>query len=101
MLLVNACDLDEIRMPIFGSPLALMIRVDMGDRLLGSIYDDRNISEMYFILECTDERAKAIADCLILISQRKKAKGRVIRCLIRHALPKDKHWHFIAHLPSS
>jgi hypothetical protein len=25
----------------------------------------------------------------------------VIRCLIRHALPKDKHWHFIAHLPSS
>lgn len=94
MLLVNACDLDEVRMPVFGSPLPLLINGELGDRLLGSVYDDRNVGEMYFVIECPDERAKAIADCLMLISQKKKAKGRIIKTVIRPSLPDGEHWHF-------
>jgi hypothetical protein len=94
-LLVNLCDLDYLRMPVFGNALTLMIREDLGDRLLPGawIRESGKVDEMYVIVEATAERAEAIAGGLEVIGKRKM--GRRVRTETRAKVPTGKGWRHV------
>jgi hypothetical protein len=92
-LLVNLCDLDYVKMPVFGNALNLMILPEQGDKLLpGALMNTDRVDEMYVVVESTKERAEAIAGGLEVVGKRKM--GRAVRTMTRAKLPTGQKWHW-------
>ena len=95
-LWIRLTDIDELgTIGPLGSPINLMIRDDLGDRLVGTVMARKGeIDEAYIIIEATEERIEAIKDGLDLIGEKKL--GRRIRTKVTKKLPQnDDKWTWI------
>lgn len=94
-LWVNVADLDTMgTIGPLGSPLNLMVRQDLGDTLLpGGVFNRGRIDEIFVIVECTQERATAIKECLEVMSKVKIK--RALRTRITENPPNGK-WQVVS-----
>ena len=73
ILWVNVPDLQTIgTIGAFGSPINLMVHPDLGDeRLDWGVSHPTRLDEMFMLIRCTKERAKAITGGLEVVGKRK------------------------------
>jgi len=91
-LWVNLCDLHKVgTLGPFGSPLNLMIRPDLGDKLLdNTVYHKNKLDDMFVLVQCLPDRADALQDAIELIGNKKI--GRKVRTRITKTMPDNLAW---------